>query len=314
MPFLSITIALSRDQADPFGDALMARGALSVSVEDADEGTDAERAIFGEPGATGGLWDRCELTVLFDVKTRDGNSQNANTGVGFGDIVNGIDVMWQVAAEMNIETLNFAQTMVADTDWVKQNQAQFQPIAISPRITIVPTWHEAANTQADAINLVLDPGAAFGTGSHPTTRLCMQWLEVNIEQNQSVLDYGTGSGILAIAAMKLGAGEAVGVDIDAAAVDTARYNAQQNHVRIAFSTTDLQLHYVADITVANILSNPLKMLAPLLASHTKPGGKLVLAGILDEQADEMIEIYRPWFRLDVWRRDEGWSCIAGVRI
>lgn len=298
MPFLSITIALSREQADLFGDRLMEAGALSVSVEDADEGTPNERAIFGEPGATGGLWDRCELTALFTFED---------------DGADAVEAMWRVAAHMEIDALNFTQSVIDDTDWVRDNQAQFQPISISPRVTIVPTWHQPQNLAPDAINITLDPGAAFGTGSHPTTRLCLHWLEAHVQAGHAVLDYGTGSGILAIAAMKLGAREAVGVDIDAVAVEAARYNALQNDVAIRFETTDDTLDYVADITVANILANPLKMLAPLFAGHTHPGGRLVLAGILDEQAEDIITIYAPYFQLAVWRQAEGWSCIAGHR-
>lgn len=296
MPFHSIAIALSREQADIFGDLLLEEGAVSVSVEDADEGTPDERAIFGEPGATGGLWDRCQLTALFLAGA------------------DGIEVIWRVAALLDIDSLNFTQSVVDDVDWVRENQAQFPPIQISERITIVPTWHEATNQSQDAINISLDPGAAFGTGSHPTTRLCLQWLEAHVAGASSVLDYGTGSGILAIAAMKLGAREAVGVDIDSAAVTAAQYNAAQNSTPIRFETTDHALDYVADITVANILANPLKVLAPLLASHTHVEGQLVLAGILDEQADDIIAIYRPYFELAVWRQAEGWSCIAGRRI
>ncbi len=299
MPLISISILLDRESADLFGDALIEAGALSVSVVDADEGTDAERAIFGEPGASGGMWDRCQLTALFPA---DGENTNA------------VAAMWQAADALGITSLNFTQVQVDDIDWVKQNQQQFQPIAISERITIVPTWHQPNNTANNAINIILDPGAAFGTGSHATTRLCLQWLEENVAPGRTVLDYGTGSGILAIAAMKLGAVEAYGVDIDAAAVATAENNAIQNDVAIKLATTDHQLDYVADITVANILANPLKMLAPLLASHTHHGGKLVLAGILDEQAEEIIEIYRPYFKLAVWRQAEGWSAIAGIRV
>jgi ribosomal protein L11 methyltransferase len=196
---------------------------------------------------------------------------------------------------------------------VQNNREQFQPIRISDRIWIVPTWHSAP--QPEAINISLDPGAAFGTGSHPTTRLCLQWLEANLvpAAHSSVLDYGCGSGILAIASMKLGAANAIGVDIDRQAVDAARYNARQNAVAIEISATDNVLHAIADITVANILANPLKVLAPLLAAHTRPRGSLVLAGILDHQAEEIIAIYLPWFELAVWKCDEGWSCIAGLR-
>lgn len=295
MAFLIATLELDRDQADTLGDALMEAGALSVNVEDAQEGTVDEKPIFGEPGASSGLWDRCLMSAMFAA---------------------GADVAAAVASACTAVGMTprmYTLTSLDDVDWVMKNREQFQPIHISDRIWIVPTWHQAP--QPDAINISLDPGAAFGTGSHPTTRLCLQWLEQNLSRMPQplVLDYGCGSGILAIAAMKLGASSGIGVDIDPQAVEAARHNALQNDVEIAFSTTDLPLVAVADITVANILANPLKVLAPLLASHTRAGGLLVLAGILDHQADDIITIYRDWFDLAVWKRDEGWSCIAGMR-
>ena len=295
MTFRSVTFDLSRDDADVLGDALMEQGALSVSVEDAQEGTDTEKPIFGEPGADSGLWEHCRMTALFDI------------GVDAGALIT------QVCDELDINAPTSTDTIVDDIDWVLKNREQFQPIRISDRVWIVPTWHSAPH--ADAINISLDPGAAFGTGSHPTTRLCLQWLEANLRPAEKpfVIDYGCGSGILAIAAMKLGAAKAIGVDIDRQAVEAARFNAQQNGVAIDFSTTDQTLDAVADVTVANILANPLKVLAPLLASHTRGGGALVLAGILDHQAKEIVAIYRPWFGMSVWKSDEGWSCIAGVR-
>ena len=299
MSWLNLTLSIPRDHADAYGDSLMVLGAISVNVEDALEGTDAEKPIFGEPGASTGLWDQCKLTALFlpnaDVAAIAGEAASA---LGFA------------TPALRVEPLE-------DVDWVQQNRDQFQPIKISDQVWIVPTWHSAPD--AHAINIALDPGAAFGTGSHPTTRLCLQWLEANLRPalplaaKPSLLDYSCGSGILAIAGMKLVAGLVVGVDIDTQAIEAAGYNAQQNEVDIAFSTTDQRLDFVADITVANILANPLKVLAPLLASHTKAGGRLALAGILDHQADEIIAIYQPWFDLAVWRQDEGWSCIAGTR-
>ena len=295
MSWLNLSLNIAREHADAYGDSLMALGAISVNVEDALEGTDAEQPIFGEPGATTGLWDQCKLTALFSPDAKvEAIAREAATTLGIE------------APALRIEPLQ-------DVDWVQQNRDQFQPIQISGRVWIVPTWHSAPD--ADAINISLDPGAAFGTGSHPTTRLCLQWLEANLgfEPKLTLLDYGCGSGILAIAGMKLGADLAVGVDIDQQAIEAARYNAQQNSVDIAFATTDQRLDFVADITVANILANPLKVLAPLLASHTKVGGRLALAGILDHQAEEIIAIYQPWFDLAVWRQDEGWSCIAGLR-
>jgi len=295
MSFLSVTFELSRGDAEILGDALMERAALSVSVEDALEGTREEKPIFGEPGADGRWWDCCRLTAMFD------SSIDASA------------VIAEVCGTLAIDLPALTVAIVDDIDWVQKNREQFQPIRISDRIWIVPTWHSAP--QPDAVNISLDPGAAFGTGSHPTTRLCLQWLEANLAQaaKSAVLDYGCGSGILAIAAMKLGAASAVGVDIDRLAVDAARYNARQNAVSIEFFTTDNVLDAVADITVANILANPLKVLAPLLASHSRSGGSLVLAGILDHQAEEVIGIYRPWFDLAVWKSDEGWSCVAGIR-
>ncbi len=295
MPFISLSLILNENQADAFSDQLMDMGAISVNVEDAEEGTANEKPIFGEPGASTGMWAKSKLTALFqDGADADKIGREAASMLGF-------------------EGLDFVVENVEDIDWVQQNRDQFQPIKISDRVWIVPTWHVAPDNAA--INIALDPGAAFGTGSHPTTRLCLQWLEANLvaSKKPTMLDYGCGSGILAIAAKKLGAATTVGVDIDSQAIEAAAYNATQNSVDIAFSTTDVVLDFVADITVANILANPLKVLAPLLASHTQSGGKLALAGILDHQADDIIAIYAPWFDLQVWRRDEGWSCIAGVR-
>ena len=295
MPWQALTFRLPREHADAFGDVLMEHGAISVNVDDALEGTSVEKPIFGEPGADAGLWDECRLTTLF--------APTADVERIFNDAVKSLDILQP----------QFEISVLEDEDWVQKNRDQFQPIKISDRLWIVPTWHRAP--QQNAINILLDPGAAFGTGSHPTTRLCLQWLETNLQPaaQATVLDYGSGSGILAIAAMKLGAGKAYGVDIDNLAVEAARYNAAQNNVSVQFADVETPLNVVVDILVANILANPLRVLAPLLAAHTKPGGALVLAGILDPQADEIIGIYREWFDLAVWKSEEGWACIAGRR-
>lgn len=293
MPFVNLTLSLPQDHADAFGDALLEAGALSVSVEDADAGTADEKPIFGEPGATTGLWQACKLAALFPAQT-DAAAIARNTASLLGFELSALEV-----------------TQQEDLDWVAQNRAQFVPIEITPELFIVPTWHEPSNLAAT--NIRLDPGAAFGTGSHPTTKLCLQWLTTQSLGGKTVLDYGTGSGILAIAAVLKGARETIGVDIDPQAIAAARANAIQNNVDIAFSTTDTVLHYVADITLANILANPLKVLAPLLAAHTHKGGSLVLAGLLDHQAEEIIAIYAPWFTLTVWQSMEGWSCLAGIK-
>lgn len=295
MHWQSLTFRLSRDYADAIGDALLEHGAISVNVDDALEGTSEEKPIFGEPGADTGLWTNCRFTALFAAEAD-------------------VPTLFQaIANDLVIATPMFEIDLLDDEDWVQRNREQFQPIRISDRVWIVPTWHRAPNP--NAVNISLDPGAAFGTGSHPTTRLCLLWLEANLRSvdRPTVLDYGTGSGILAIAAMKLGAAAACGVDIDPAAVEVARYNAKLNEVKVHFADGESALNVVADILVANILANPLRVLAPLLAAHTKPAGALVLAGILDEQAEEIIGIYREWFDLSIWKSEEGWSCIAGQR-
>jgi ribosomal protein L11 methyltransferase len=205
----------------------------------------------------------------------------------------------------------FEVETVAEQDWVRQTQAQFAPIPISQRLWIVPTWHESPD--ASAINLILDPGLAFGTGSHPTTRLCLQWLDRNIRGGESVLDYGCGSGILAIAAMKLGAGQVIGVDIDPQAIQASQFNAEQNQVTASFYLPNDAPQVSVDIVVANILTNPLKMLAPMLANAARPGGRIVLSGILSHQANDVLAVYRNWFDIDIADESEGWSCLAGTR-
>ena len=206
--------------------------------------------------------------------------------------------------EHRIETLE-------ENDWVRLTQAQFDPIRISDRLWIVPTWHTP--TDPAAINIALDPGLAFGTGSHPTTRLCLRWLDANIKGGETVLDYGCGSGILAIAAMKLGAGSAIGVDVDAQAVVASRDNAEANQVRADFHLPDGVSLAQYDVVVANILTNPLRALAPLLAGATRPGGRIVLSGILAEQADDVMRIYAQWFDLAPAVLEDGWCCLSGVK-
>jgi ribosomal protein L11 methyltransferase len=200
---------------------------------------------------------------------------------------------------------------VAEQDWVRASQRQFEPIRISSRLWIVPSWHAAPD--AGAINIVLDPGLAFGTGSHPTTQLCLAWLERTIRGGESVIDYGCGSGILAIAAMKLGAGHAHGVDIDEQALLAARRNALQNQVQAEFHDAAGAGLQPAQIVVANILSRPLVVLAPLLARLTAPRGQLALAGVFGDQADEVAAAYRPWFDLEVAANEGYWVLLEGAR-
>lgn len=282
--------------ADALGVALHELGALSVSTEDAAAGTTQEQDLFGEPGSEpDALWPQCRLVALFE--------QDADAN----------EILHSACTQLNIATPeNFSVNIVEDQDWVRLTQAQFDPIKISQRLWIVPTWH--APIDKLALNIALDPGVAFGTGSHPSTQLCLQWLEEHIRNGETVLDYGCGSGILAIAAMKLGAASAHGIDIDPQAVAAARNNAEQNHVQARFSLPEKNNQQTYDIVTANILSNPLKVLAPLLASHTRPGGMIVLSGILEPQWREVAAYYQAWFDMAHYAGKEGWACLSGLKI
>ena len=295
MSWKSLKICVDRALADPLSDALFELGALSVSLEDADAGTAEEQAIFAEPGEPEtSVWQRCFVIALLDANADAGN------------------VLEQAADRTGSAPLAAELSLVADTDWVRLTQSQFEPIRISNRLWIVPSWHAAP--AADAINLRLDPGLAFGTGSHPTTRLCLRWLEAHLQGGERVLDYGCGSGILAIAAAKLGAGQVEGVDIDPQAVLSAQQNAERNGVAAKFCLPRaLEITAPVDILVANILSNPLRILAPALAAATRSAGRIALSGILLEQADEIADGYRPWFEIDTWREEDGWVCLSGIR-
>ncbi|MDP1996220.1 MAG: 50S ribosomal protein L11 methyltransferase [Gallionella sp.] len=294
MPWLTLAVDTDAGHAEALSEALLELGALSVDLLDADANTPDEQAIFGEPGEPPpGVWQHNRVSALFD-NDRDVVAilRDAAIRIGLKEI-----------PEYRIETL-------ADNDWVRLTQSQFDPIPISSRLWIVPTWHTPSDP--DAINIVLDPGLAFGTGSHPTTRLCLRWLDNNIKGGESVLDYGCGSGILAIAALKLGAARAVGIDVDSQAVTASRDNAVANQVgNVQFCLPDEASQDAYDLVVANILTNPLRLLAPLLANATRQGGQIVLSGILEEQAQEIMNIYRQWFDLNAPVFEDGWSCLSG---
>jgi ribosomal protein L11 methyltransferase len=205
----------------------------------------------------------------------------------------------------------FTVERIEDQDWVRAVQADFRPVHVSPRVWVVPTWHTAPD--AAAINLTIDPGLAFGTGTHPTTRLCLEWLDHNLCGGERVLDYGCGSGILAIAAMKLGAAAATGIDIDPAAVIAAQDNAVQNQALVQVGGGDYILSETYEIVLANILANPLKLRAPLLARATAAGGRVVLSGILEHQATEVFDCYTEWFDMAHEQREDGWVLLVGHR-
>jgi ribosomal protein L11 methyltransferase len=299
MSWTEIVIEAPRAHAEQLSDALMDAGALSVSVEDADEGTDAEQPLFGEPGMEPEqhAWDRSRVVALIAA---DADAQalvhEAGEQCGLGP------------------ALPLTLRSVAEQDWVRVTQSQFDPIPIGQNIWVVPSWHDAP--EPGALILELDPGLAFGTGSHPTTRLCMEWLEQNVAAGRSLLDYGCGSGILAMLARKLGAAPVDGVDIDPQAIVSARDNGQRNHcddiewfLPEAFGTERASTCY--DVVAANILSGPLKLMAPMLCGRVLPGGALVLSGVLARQADEVIAAYTPHIALSVWAEREGWVALAG---
>jgi ribosomal protein L11 methyltransferase len=296
MAWLTLIIDTDAAHAESLSDALLERGALSVDLLDADADTPDEQAIFGEPGEPPpGVWQHNRVSALFDSDVDVAEVLRAAAlSVGLAQL-----------PVHRIETL-------ADNDWVRLTQSQFEPIPISDRLWIVPTWHTPSDLTA--INIVLDPGLAFGTGSHPTTRLCLRWLDNNLKGGETVLDYGCGSGILAIAALKLGAAGAVGVDVDAQAVTASRDNAVANQVEnVQFYLPNNAPKGCYDLVVANILTNPLRMLAPLLANATRQGGKIVLSGILESQAQDVMSIYAQWFDLNEPIFEDGWSCLSGIK-
>lgn len=294
MSYQQITINVNDAVAERLADALMEHGALSAAIEDAYAGTENEQAIFGEPGMpTEQIWQQSKVIALF------GENDDAAA-------------MIQAASQAcGLKDLAYTSEILADQDWVRLTQAQFDPIQISERLWITPSWHEAPN--GNAVNLQLDPGLAFGTGSHPTTRLCLKWLDTQLKGGENVLDYGCGSGILTIAALKLGAGSAVGVDIDEQAIRASKDNAAQNNVDAQFYLPDGLPQGQFDIVVANILANPLRMLGEMLAARTKQGGRIVLSGLLDEQVEELSDIYRQWFNIEPAEIDEGWARLSGVK-
>ncbi|MCE2871549.1 MAG: 50S ribosomal protein L11 methyltransferase [Oxalobacteraceae bacterium] len=299
MSWTEIVLEVPRQHAEHVSDALMEVGALSVSVEDANEGTDAEQPLFGEPGMepTEHAWENSRVVAL--INASDDPAELVHQACAMCDLN---------------DVLPFELRTVADQDWVRLTQSQFEPIRIGRNIWVVPSWHDAP--EPNALILELDPGLAFGTGSHPTTKLCMEWLEVNIHAYQSVLDYGCGSGILAMLAKKVGAHIVDGVDIDPQAIISARENTQRNHCDVTFFLPEdfasARSGVCYDVVVANILSGPLKVMAPMLTGRVADGGWLVLSGVLARQAEEVIACYQSWIQLSVSAEFEGWVALAGT--
>lgn len=295
MSWLALEVEVAAVQVEALSEALLEQGALSVDVTDARAGTDQETPIFGEPGEDAGqVFALNHVVALFPA--------GADAEAAYR----------RACAAAGLEPgAHYRLADIAEQDWVRLTQNQFQPIQVSSRLWIVPSWHDAPDSEA--INVVLDPGLAFGTGSHPTTRLCLDWLDQNLVPGQSVVDYGCGSGVLAIAAARLGAGRVTGVDIDPQALAASRYNAGQNRVLAQFLGAEEPLPAPADVVVANILSGPLRVLAPLLAKLTVAGGRLVLSGILQPQAQDLMNAYDAWFRMEAPVAEDGWVRLAGTR-
>jgi ribosomal protein L11 methyltransferase len=275
-------------RVDVLSEALEALDALSVSVEDADAETEHEQALFGEPGMPPPKdgWQRSKMVALF---AKEEDAQEAAILLAAQDFFESCQVL--------------SISAVADQDWVRLTQSQFAPVEITPEFWIVPTWHEPPAKAREVIRL--DPGLAFGTGTHPTTRMCLRWIATHSVKDQRVLDYGCGSGILAIGAAKFGATHIDAVDIDEAAVTSTALNAQANQVGLNAGLPDLA-QGTYNTVLANILATPLKVLAPLLCSHVQAGGNLVLAGILERQEEELIQAYAPHLALKVADREDGW--------
>lgn len=299
-----IRFVVSGHSADSWSETLLAAGAISVDASDADADSEAECALFGEPGEAPApsAWPRTCLTALFPHGQSD-------RFTGAGQVIDTI----RAHAPVNELPARIECDVLADEDWVQAVQREFTPFPVGRRLWITPSWHAAtAGVPDERQVIVLDPGLAFGTGSHPTTRLCLEWLDENVTRGMSMIDYGCGSGILAIAAAKLGAAPVTAIDIDPQALLAARRNARTNRADIELHSGDDAHALPADIVVANILANPLRILAPLLETLVAPGGSLVLAGLLDRQAGEIARHY-PATGLAAWRSLDGWTCLAGRR-
>ena len=308
MAYRELIFTVVAEIAEPLGDALLELGALSVTVEDDAAGGYDENPLYGEPGLSPEVqaWDRSSVTALF------------NPEIDHSDAPDFISNLLTSLKDLGFDISPPEERRVEEQDWVRLTQSQFAPIQIGKRIWVVPSWHETPSNDPDAICLAVDPGLAFGTGSHPTTHLCLLWLEQHTQlRNHTLLDYGCGSGILAIAAAKLGCTAVVGTDIDPQAIVAARSNAQINQVEIQFilpneDAIELAPDTQYDIVMANILANPLQVLAPALVNKIRPGGQIVLSGVLARQAEEVIATYRQWLDLSIWKESEGWVCLQGT--
>ena len=294
MAWINLTFFAEEKDIDLLSEELESSGALSIFIQDKNLNNSNEELIFGEPhSGPNKFWATSQIQALFS---------------------DSVDIK-RIQHELisNFKDINFVfnTSFVSETDWVKLSQSQFEPICIKNRIEIVQSWNEIENPKL--INIILDPGLAFGTGAHPTTHLCTEWLIDNVSKEKKVLDYGCGSGILAIAAHKLGAKIVKGVDIDPQAIIASKENGAINQCNIQWLNTDKNFKFQADLVIANILSSALSVLAPLLASYCSPKGKIALSGILESQESQIKKIYSPWFKFEKTIKNGGWICLSGVK-
>lgn len=295
MAWQSLTLDVDAAQAEAMSDALLEQGAVSVCIEDADAGTEAEVPYYAEPSwESPAAWRRHRLNVLLAPES---------------DPAAIIEHAARAAGLESAPAYRFAS--LADEDWVRRTQSQFEPISIGGRLWIVPSWHEPPVPCGPVVRL--DPGMAFGTGSHPTTRLALEFLALAVHEDEQVLDYGCGSGILAIAAAKFGAGRVSAVDVDPQALQVTAENARANGVTLDVRAPDALPPGRYDVIVANILANPLILLAPVIFSRLAEGGQLALSGILEAQAAEVITAYKPMLALAIGGRADGWALLEGKR-
>ena len=295
MAWINLTFFAEEKDIDLLSEALEIQGALSIFIQDKNLNNSDEELIFGEPhSGPNKFWATNQIQALFY------------------DSVDIKEIQDELVSNFQDIDLKFTATSVSETDWVKLSQSQFKPICIKDRINIVPSWHKINNPKL--INIILDPGLAFGTGAHPTTHLCTEWLIDNVSKEKKVLDYGCGSGILAIAAFKLGAKMVKGVDIDPQAIIASKENGNVNECNIDWLNTNEDFKFQADLLVANILSSALSVLAPLLATYCAPKGKIALSGILESQENQIKKIYAPWFTFEQTLKNNGWVCLSGVKV
>ena len=296
MAWLALEFSVRGVDVDTLSDALFNAGAISVDVKDADEGSTEEQAIYLEPGEDAALsWGHNIVLGLFD---KDAMADQI------------FSIVTDAVAPLTLSKP--LENWIDDQDWVRLTQQQFEPIRISKKLRISPSWSDV--TDSAEIDIVLDPGLAFGTGSHATTQLCLRWLEENITRRDSIIDYGCGSGVLGIAARKYGAGKVVCIDIDEDSLVATRYNSERNKVDLEVRSAERGYHIPGDVVIANILPSPLKVLAPLLSRLVKPGGKIVLSGILEDQSQGLIDLYSQWFDMSKFQSMDDWVCLQGTKL